>query len=245
MGGDEVVVRIFFIRHSESCSNVLPRTVSEKTDYVDPELTKRGHVMAEERAADFFKRVLPRLEMGFGRDSDSELYVCSTPLLRAQQTAQYFVDGWVDYDEIIVLPYIKDAELSPTNRQILARTNTELLPAAGEGPKDVKGFFAWLNAQMKPGVTRLLCVTHKGFLRKLSAWLLGREIEYDNLDGVEVVVRDGVPRIVGPPIWRYRPSRSVPRDTCGHGRGGDAGCRIDVCALRRSSRRKTRKIYKR
>jgi broad specificity phosphatase PhoE len=242
MGQGEVVVRIFFMRHSESCSNVLPRSVSEKTDYVDPELTTRGHAMAEERATEFFKRILGRLEMGRGRDRDSELYVCSTPLLRAQQTAQYFVDGWVDYDEIIVLPYIKDAELSPVNRKLLARTNTELLPAAGKGPHDVRGFLEWLSAQMKPGVTRLLCVTHKGFLRKLSAWLLGREIEYGNLDGVEVVVRGGVPRIVGPPIWRYQPSRSVPRDACG--RSGEAGCRLNVCALRRSRGRKTRKIRK-
>lgn len=250
-GQEEAVVHIYFLRHSESCSNVLGSAASAVLDYEDPELTMRGHAMAAERAEEFFRREAASFG---GGARHGEIYICSTPLLRAQQTAQHFAGGgWVDYDEIIVLPYIKNAELSTSDRARLAvsaegpaRLNYDLVPAAGRRPADVKEFFAWLGGQMKAGHTRLLYVLHKGFLRQLTGWLLGegRAIEYGNLDGVEVEVRygaggkmRGLPRIVGAPIRRYRPSRSVPRDTCGH---GDAGCRIDVCRLRGSKTRKNR-----
>jgi broad specificity phosphatase PhoE len=242
----DAVVHIYFLRHSESCSNVLGSAASARLNYEDPELTTRGHAMAAERAEEFFRHEAARFG---GGARHGEIYICSTPLLRAQQTAQHFAGGgWVDYDEIIVLPYIKNVGLSKSDREGPARLNYNLVPVGGTGPTDVKEFFAWLGGQMKAGHTRLLFVLHKGFLRQLTGWLLGREIEYSNLDGVEVVVRYdgagrmvGLPRIVGQPVRRYRPSRAVPRDACG--RGG-SGCRIDVCALRRSRGRKTRKIRK-
>ena len=246
-GREEAVVHIYFLRHSESCSNVLGSAASAALNYKDPELTARGHTMAAERAEEFFRREAGR----FGGGSRyGDIYICSTPLLRAQQTAQHFAG--TDHDEIIVLPYIKNAELSESDRERMAvsaegpaRLNYDLVPTVSAGPADVKDFFVWLGAQMKAGHTRLLFVLHKGFLRQLTGWLLGagREIEYGNLDGVEVEVRYGVggkmrglPRIVGAPIRRYRPSRPVPKDAC----DGDAGCRIDVCQIRR----KTRKVKK-
>lgn len=239
----DAVVHIYFLRHSESCSNVLGSATSAALDYKDPELTARGHAMAAERAEEFFRR-----EAGCfgGGDRNGEIHICSTPLLRAQQTAQHFAG--MDYDEIIVLPYIKNAELSAVDwAQGPARLNYNLVPAVGTGPTDVKEFFAWLGGQMKAGHTRLLFVLHKGFLRQMTGWLLGadRAIEYGNLDGVEIEVRygedgkmKGLPRIVGAPVRRYRPSRSIPKDACG--RGGDAGCRIDVCRLRDRKTRKNR-----
>jgi broad specificity phosphatase PhoE len=68
-------VRVRFMRHSESCSNVL----SEDTHirYRNPELTTRGHLMAAERAASV------------------RMPVYSTPLLRARQTARHFGDASV------------------------------------------------------------------------------------------------------------------------------------------------------
>lgn len=232
------VVHIFFLRHGESCSNLVGAGGPE-IDYVDPELTRRGHATAAERAAEFYKKILPRLH-GF-REGGDPVHVCSSPLQRARQTAAYFTDA---DDELIVLPYIKTTDIGPREQALLERMRYNLVPAdPRERPTTVQEFFAWLGTQMRPGHTRLLVVTHKGFLKKLSRWLLGREVLYNNLDGVEVEVRYGggsaaaaKPRIVGPTVWRYRPSRAVPPAGC-----DSDGCRIDVCAAASKRQRQTRK----
>ena len=77
-------VRVRFMRHSESCSNVLSSAASARMRYRNPELTTRGHRMATERQV-------------------PEAAIYSTPLRRARQTARHF-------GRAQVIPYVSIEE---------------------------------------------------------------------------------------------------------------------------------------
>lgn len=103
-------VSILFVRHSESCANMLKKVGRsgfkggyEANKYLDPELTTRGHAMAVERGREL-TRLIPTTLGGEG-----PLYLGASVLRRTQQTARRLREGMdVGPDTIFVLPYISE-----------------------------------------------------------------------------------------------------------------------------------------
>lgn len=166
-------VKIAFIRHSESCANVLKRntrfgSVSQSV-YTDPELSGRGNAMAVERAGQ-----MPAVLAAAGITATDPVIVCSSALFRAQQTALHLVGGIPAAqrasDRIIVLPYIQESgggyentafsdvdraargyyEKLPGGAASRERIVTSLFSAAGNGAKtpNITNFFKWLGCNM-------------------------------------------------------------------------------------------------
>jgi broad specificity phosphatase PhoE len=164
-----VNLTIMFIRHSESCANVLKRNTMfgglAQTAYTDPELSERGVQMAEERARNLTPTTLKMIS------TEPWIVGCST-LFRAQQTALYLSDGIRDErtsDRVVVLPYIQEIgggqenvamseterlksglyEKLPGGRASHDRIVTTLFDAAPDASQpSVDGFFKWLGCNL-------------------------------------------------------------------------------------------------
>ena len=246
--------QIFFIRHSESCANVLKNSIVGgkvlQSGYTDPELSSRGVEMAKERALQLPTFVPP------------SAIVCCSPLFRAQQTAMYLAPP--DAGPIVVLPYIQEIGGWQEN-QVMSAADREKhkLYAKLPGPasrfhtalfdsvKDAKNpsvekFFAWLGchaealcaAAGKPvvnGKVQLLVVTHSHWMTQLFKHVHGPKAtkKYDNLDCMEVMVsydefgkQKGKSQIVTE-VYKYMPSDKIP-PSCPETRGA---CRKMVCSV--------------
>lgn len=161
-------VSVYFMRHSESCANVLKRNTRlgglAQKGYTDPELSGRGVAMVMERA-----RQLQDELAGF----PSPIIVCSSALFRAQQTALYLSnglrEGQTSSNRVIVLPYIQETgigqentALSEVERERLGlysklpggmadkeRLVTDLFNAApSASTPNVERFFDWLRCNI-------------------------------------------------------------------------------------------------
>lgn len=172
-------VYVYFVRHSESCANVLKRNTTAgglaQKFFPDPELSGRGVAMVQERAR-LLSAELGRLASVTQTEatSRSKLIVCSSSLFRAQQTAMYLSNGLTDADRIsdrvVVLPYIQETgfgqentALPDTERERLGlysklpggavskgRIATDLFATApNASTPDVEGFFEWLRCNIK------------------------------------------------------------------------------------------------
>lgn len=166
-----VEVTIVFIRHSESCANVLKRNVPmgglRQKSYTDPELSERGIQMAQERSANIVETLLNPIDVA----SASEPWIIgSSTLFRAQQTAMYLSEGISRNrasDRIIVMPYIQETGLGEENVALDDRKRLELglykqLPGSperlltslfrvAENPTkpSVDNFFNWLGCNLE------------------------------------------------------------------------------------------------
>ena len=244
-----VEFQIFFIRHSESCANVLKKSITAgkliQTVYTDPELSSRGVEMVKERALQ-----LPTFV-------PQDAIVCCSPLFRAQQTAMYLAPPSVP---IVVLPYIQEVGgwqennvMSPADREKhklyaklpgpASRFHTALFDSVKDAKKpSVEKFFARLGCHAEAicaaadkevvnGKVQLLVVTHSHWMTQLSKYAAGVGKKYDNLDCMEVRVsydefgkQQGKPRIVTD-VYKYTPSAAIPPSCPETG----ATCRKMVC----------------
>lgn len=215
-------VRILFIRHSESCANLLKK-MGRKMDqarYTDPELTVRGVRMAQERGGELTKLV-PRV---LGTEVQGPLYYGASILRRTQQTAAGLLAGGappaVD-DSIYVLPYVSEVGLGYDNTPGVRETRNgvvsfERFDEMGPDAKkpDVAKFFAWLGSQTrKPGFLgsslgprapeiRMVIVSHAGWMEAMAKSISATVPRYENLDAAGVEIRfgdDGA--IISRPTW--------------------------------------------
>jgi broad specificity phosphatase PhoE len=136
-------VYIYFVRHSESCANVLKKQTTfgflTQKGYTDPELSVRGVHMAIDRAKDMpgdtgvIAGLKGTTEPGPAGLNKTPLIVCSSQLFRAQQTALYLSDGLPAddriSDKVMVLPYIQESGFGEENT------------AATEAQRDTWGFY--------------------------------------------------------------------------------------------------------
>jgi broad specificity phosphatase PhoE len=172
-------VYVYFVRHSESCANVLKRNTTAggfmQKFFPDPELSGRGVKMAEERAR-LLSAELGRLAgvTQTATVSRSKLIICSSALFRAQQTAMYLSNGLTDADRIsdrvVVLPYIQETGIGQENTALSdadrvskglyaklpggaaskGRIATDLFAAApNAATPNVERFFEWLRCNIK------------------------------------------------------------------------------------------------
>ena len=168
-----VNLTIMFIRHSESCTNVLKRNTMlgglTQTGYTDPELSERGVQMAEERARNLTSSTLTMIS------TEPWIVGCSS-LFRAQQTAMYLSNGISGdlareraSERVVVLPYIQEIgigqendamaeterlktglyEKLPGGRSSHDRIVTSLFDATADASQpSVDGFFKWLGCNL-------------------------------------------------------------------------------------------------
>jgi hypothetical protein len=207
-------VRILFVRHSESCANMLKKfqkgIYPAHTLYADPELTERGQRMALLRGAQLAGLITTNLG-GVG-----PLYFGASGLRRTQQTAISLLGG-SQIGEIVggmiyALPYISEVGQTadnkvpgPATRTSLAKVNySKLDAAAGAGGylPDAERFFEWLGsseADILATVTstvRMVIVTHAGWMKKLAERMGLTDARYENLDAMAVTVTYGADRQV-------------------------------------------------
>lgn len=110
--------RLYFIRHSESCANVMKRQTTLgglfQKGYTDPELSGRGVSMAEDQS----RKINKLLASPPGADP-MRWIISSSALFRAQQTAMILSDGIEEQrasDRIVVLPYIQETGMGEENK---------------------------------------------------------------------------------------------------------------------------------
>jgi len=205
--GESTSITIRFVRHGESCANLMKSQLVfgalRKTQYKDPELTRRGQLLALERG-----RQLGTDYTGRGRAP----IICSSQLLRAIQTADAIdVSG-----RIFVLPFIQESGVGQDNEAFTPMERTasptikRLIDCLAHGPPDYsyfdaakKGsepnpsaFLRWLQCNVKnlmgpslPADVDMIVVTHSNFLNSLMAYLRGPSVKFDNLDMIDVGIR--------------------------------------------------------
>jgi broad specificity phosphatase PhoE len=216
-------VSILFVRHSESCANLLKRA-SRPTDqarYTDPELTQRGIGMARERGGQL-ATLIPQV---LGGPTRGPLFYGASILRRTQQTAQHLLAGGAPAAEggvIHVLPYISEVGLgydnTPGDRDTQAgRVDFASFDEAGPdaGKPNPRKFFEWLgtktrepaflelfSTRSRPTSIRMVIVTHAGWMQEMAKLFSATVPRYENLDAAGVTLiygNDGV--IQTPPAW--------------------------------------------
>jgi broad specificity phosphatase PhoE len=209
-------VRVIFMRHGYSCANLAKRLGFFKTGYLhnqytDPELTATGIKYA--------KDIYNKYHKGTGLNTDqfpllSLLYqqgiqnVCSSVLMRTQQTAQYTFDP----EKITVIPYVSEEggfeENTPIRDQSVKKnimyqsdlytgdpmqnTYSKLDYSLIQGISDanipdVHKFLRWLNEnyqkiRINPDVNTIIIVSHKHFMQSLHQYITGKKININNYD---------------------------------------------------------------
>lgn len=166
-----VEVIIAFIRHSESCANVLKRNVPlgglRQKSYTDPELSERGIQMAQERSETIVENLLTPADITAPNDP---WIIGSSTLFRAQQTAMYLSEGIRSNrasDRIVVMPYIQETGIGEENVALDDSKRLELglykkLPGSAERlltslfrvaenptKPNVNSFFNWLGCNLE------------------------------------------------------------------------------------------------
>ena len=224
-------IEILFIRHSQSCAN-LAKDKNKKIvqiSYTDPELTRRGKLMAREAGAQLAAKLTaigwPIADVRFG----------SSTLLRAQQTLREIIDANNVTSNIYMFPHIAEEGLTsdnhpfPVERQqtylssYRTRELTNLSNVKG-AVSDAKTFFKWVGSQLtadgdfiEAGVKKLFIVTHSHFMSSMSK-MLGAKKSFNNLDGIRVTFTYGpdktLKNTVIMPDWTYEPSAAIPADGC-------------------------------
>ena len=208
--GEATTINIRFMRHGESCANLMKSRVLfgglRKMQYKDPELTRRGYLLALERG-----RGLRDEFAGRGRAP----ILCSSQLLRAIQTA----DAIPIPGKIHVLPFIQESGAGQDNdaftpAERAAHTHIRgLVECLAHGEPDyqffegaTKGaepnapaFLRWLQCNVKnmvgggrdglPPDVDMIVVTHSNFLKSLLAHLRGPVVKFDNLDMIDIEIR--------------------------------------------------------
>lgn len=95
-----------FVRHAESCANAWEeRTYVGQLVYKDPELTPRG-VTRSNAKYPLIKETLDRYFPSYT--------ICSSPMLRAQQTAYHMLAKHVD-KSINIVPFLNEYGITPNN----------------------------------------------------------------------------------------------------------------------------------
>jgi broad specificity phosphatase PhoE len=204
------------MRHGYSCANLAKRLGFFKTGYLhnqytDPELTATGIKYA--------KDIYNKYHKGTGLNTDqfpllSLLYqqgiqnVCSSVLMRTQQTAQYTFDP----EKITVIPYVSEEggfeENTPIRDQSVKKnimyqsdlytgdpmqnTYSKLDYSLIQGISDanipdVHKFLRWLNEnyqkiRINPDVNTIIIVSHKHFMQSLHQYITGKKININNYD---------------------------------------------------------------
>jgi broad specificity phosphatase PhoE len=195
------------MRHGESCANLMSSRLFlgrvRKTQYKDPELTRRGYQLALERG-----RQLADEFAGLGRAP----IICSSQLLRAIQTA----DAISIPGKIHVLPFIQESGAGQDNEAFTpaeraAHTHIRgLIECLAHGPPNYRffdaakkgsepnapAFLRWLQCNLKnmidgdlPAEIDMIVVTHSNFLKSLMSHLRGPSVKFDNLDMIDVIIR--------------------------------------------------------
>ncbi|NDE15719.1 phosphoglycerate mutase family protein [bacterium] len=238
--GESIRVRILFMRHGESCANLWASAKFlgrlRKTQYKDPELTRRGQVLAAQQG----RTVAERYAAAGVRP-----IICSSQLFRAIQTA----DAIPIPGKIFVLPFIQESgagldneAFQPAERARYPELRAKLACLAHGEPDyqfferatrgaepNVSAFLRWIQCNVKNLSTAagqpagntvdLVVVTHSNFLKSLQSFLTrlpGRSRmpihKFNNLDtmDVELNVRlDGTSLIRVGEIERFVPVPDV------------------------------------
>lgn len=212
--GESIRVRILFMRHGESCANLWTSAKFlgrlRKTQYKDPELTRRGQELAAQKG----RAVAERYAAAGVRP-----IICSSQLFRAIQTA----DAIPIPGKIFVLPFIQESgagldneAFQPAERAHYPELRAKLACLAHGEPDyqfferatrgaepNVSAFLRWIQCNVKNLSTAagqpagntvdLVVVTHSNFLKSLQSFLTrlpGRSRmpihKFNNLDTMEV-----------------------------------------------------------
>lgn len=210
MGGPlRTEVRILFVRHSESCANMLKKfqkgVYPAHTLYVDPELTRRGQQMAQERGRQLTELVEQKL------GTAGPLYFGASGLRRTQQTAITLLQNSqleATNGVIYALPYVSEVGQTadnrvpgPGERAGLSMVDYSLLDGAARGYfPDVNQFFKWLGSSSgllgTATTVRMVIATHAGWMKSLAKQLGVRDARYENLDAAAVTITYGSDRAI-------------------------------------------------
>ena len=204
--GEATTINIRFMRHGESCANLMKSRVLfgglRKTQYKDPELTRRGYKLALERGKQLRDEFTGRAPI-----------LCSSQLLRAIQTA----DAIALPGKIHVLPFIQESGAGQDNEAFTPAERAAhsqikgLVDCLAHGAPEYRffegatkgaepnapAFLRWLQCNVKnmvgggsglPTEVDMIVVTHSNFLKSLLAHLRGPSVKFDNLDMMDIVV---------------------------------------------------------
>lgn len=208
---------IFFIRHSESCANLAKKykkTYLQST-YLDPELTIKGHKMAQEHSSVLFNKILP----SFGWDTEENpVFFASSKLLRAQQTLEELI-GSKTNDPYYVFPHIGEEGSTFDNKSLPKENQNQQLSKSmkkidlrdtelGYYPSNFTVFQKWLFTVFLPHIQhthntainftntnsiriKLVIVTHSRFIKSIlintgKLPIQKSDIKLSNLDGIFV-----------------------------------------------------------
>jgi broad specificity phosphatase PhoE len=205
-------VKILFVRHSESCANMLKkvggasRFIERVTMQVDPFLTARGTQMAQQRGSTLNAMITRFL------GEEGALHYAGSGLRRTHLTAYNLLVGSgaiQDPDlQIRVLPHVNEMGMGADNKMVPESERDTLggkvdftLFNSSPNPSTPSAdlFFEWLGRQntLLPAaptgsVVRMVIVTHGHWLSALSKKIplpgstQAEKIKYDNLDAAAV-----------------------------------------------------------
>lgn len=180
-----MILDVVFIRHGLSCANVLSTVpLIPFFLYPDPELTKQGIFMSKSLSARLVKNL-------YTRWGDEPFSVCSSQMIRAQETAFYMVASTLGLP-INVLPFISESGGTPDNYAVSTEKQLTLIlkrnPAVADlllkgkdgrekqtiGEKsNFKRFMQWASENTEyfkkgsDGVLRAVIFSHGHFLKKV------------------------------------------------------------------------------
>jgi broad specificity phosphatase PhoE len=217
-GPHRTKVSILFVRHSESCANLLKKVGRplDQVRYTDPELTSRGVAMARERGGQL-ATLVPQILGERG-----PLYYGASVLRRTQQTALNLLAGGAPpahNKRVYVLPYISEVGAGYDNTPGPRKETVDFLAiddlgATGAAAKpNVRAFFEWLGGKTREGnflgldytqprapEIRMVIVTHAGWMKALAKSFSTVDVRYENLDAAGVTVTYGDDGVIQIPI---------------------------------------------
>lgn len=176
-------VYIYFMRHSESCANVMKKNVKfgkiRQTFYTDPELSHRGEKMAEDMAEKFFAEggtysqlkgtSVPKAMVAGPRQQEQIGTVFgASSLIRAQQTAKYMLGAATAAEhriykrpDIFEFPYIHEVGSGEENKPM---TNAQRNQRHVAVDHVIKSHLQGLPNLDKSNITKFLDWLGKNFL---------------------------------------------------------------------------------
>lgn len=230
-GPHRTKVSILFVRHSESCANLLKKVGRplDQVRYTDPELTSRGVAMARERGGQL-ATLVPQI---LGGPTRGPLYYGSSVLRRTQQTALNLLAGGAPpatNNRVYVLPYISEVGAGYDNTPGPRKEAVDFTAiddmgtrAASAAKPNVSAFFEWLGGKTREGnflgldITqprapeiRMVIVTHAGWMKALAKSFSSVDVRYENLDAAGVTLTYGDDGMIQTPI-AWIDSTTTPR----------------------------------
>jgi broad specificity phosphatase PhoE len=198
-----MILDLIFIRHAQSCGNIWKsKSKLKQITYRDPEITEAG-IKTSKHLSGILQRKIREAWLG------QPYSVCSSQMIRAQETAYYMIDG-----PIHIIPHIAEDGITldnyslskDTQRKIIEGRNPKILAALDKGidsrekqtMKEKSNWDAFIKwAEKNPGsfakgsdsIYRAVIFTHSHFLQNSLG--LSKADKVKNNNGFRIVITNG------------------------------------------------------